>query len=172
MNDYDDIKKNKASSSSHGRKRKRSYDDHRTSRRDDDDDDSARSTSSSLSGGHDNNRRHSRKKRRRHEKKEERRRRKRKAKIKKKKSKKKEEVNIQLTDFIVSYDTPPWNKLNTGKKLIFQKNGADVPLEEFKNEVEVNGDNMYYANEPNAISIESIEAIDCKSFIIKYSYDG
>ena len=89
-----------------------------------------------------------------------------------KKSKKKEEVKIQLTDFIVSYDTPSWNKLNTGKKLIFQKNGADVPKEEFKNEVEVNGDNMYYANEPNAISIESIEAIDCKSFIIKYSYDG
>jgi hypothetical protein len=90
-----------------------------------------------------------------------------------KKSKKKEEVKNQLADFIDSYNISSWNKLNAGKKLIFQKKHiGDVPLEEFKNEVEVNGDNMYYADEPNAISIELIDAIDCNTFIIKYSYNG
>ncbi|MDC1028703.1 hypothetical protein OAQ90_02015 [Schleiferiaceae bacterium] len=90
-----------------------------------------------------------------------------------KKSKKKKEVKNQLAAFIESYNISSWNKLNSGKKLIFQKKHiGDVPLEEFKNDVEVNGDNMYYADEPNAISIELIDAIDCKTFIIKYSYNG
>ena len=75
-----------------------------------------------------------------------------------KKNKQLKELEKELAEFIKSYDdSASWQNLIQGKKLIFKKDGNDVPKEEFKTEVAVNGDNMLYAGDANGISIESIK---------------